>query len=375
VSTAVAAATGAAALTPAIPWSFFNSCPVGHYCPAATPVAIRCPQGTYRNSTGAAQASDCLPCPPSFLCDVSLSPVTMFPCPAASYCPGSTSSGLPCPKGSYCPELSASPVPCPKGYFCNALATAPTVCPPGSYCPFGDPQAPLPCPPGTRARVNCTKGTLVEDCCDLCYSGTYSATNTSWSCQTCPAGFVCLKGTNTDTPTNTTTDGGYECPPGNYCPPGSFEPRSCPAGTFNALSRQTSLEACIPCPLKSYQDSVGQTSCISCGATSTTLNPGSTTCLCLGNNRSYQKSYKTCLCNSGFEFIDQNFQVQTGDSSMPCQPRILPLCSDTQVYDATGNCVLPTNCTGACRGGRGSIILNLGVCQASETTKLLVRLF
>nr|XP_044633067.1 signal peptide, CUB and EGF-like domain-containing protein 1 [Equus asinus] len=38
-------------------------CPVGHYCPAGTHNPRPCPSGTFRNSSQAGAAGECLPCP------------------------------------------------------------------------------------------------------------------------------------------------------------------------------------------------------------------------------------------------------------------------------------------------------------------------
>lgn len=39
-------------------------CPAGNYCPNGTSVPKPCPSGTFRNTTGASDVSDCLACSP-----------------------------------------------------------------------------------------------------------------------------------------------------------------------------------------------------------------------------------------------------------------------------------------------------------------------
>lgn len=44
-------------------WSHSQPCPAGYYCPAGTHSPRPCPTGTFRNSSQAGAAGDCLPCP------------------------------------------------------------------------------------------------------------------------------------------------------------------------------------------------------------------------------------------------------------------------------------------------------------------------
>ena len=48
-----------------------TACPEGHYCPAMTERAdeFPCPKGTFYNSTGARNVSDCLPCTLGSYCE------------------------------------------------------------------------------------------------------------------------------------------------------------------------------------------------------------------------------------------------------------------------------------------------------------------
>ncbi len=41
---------------------------------------------------------------------------------------------------------------------------------------------------------------------------------------------------------------GVDCPTGRYCLAGTVSPEPCPIGTYNKLSAQTSLAACLSCP-------------------------------------------------------------------------------------------------------------------------------
>nr|XP_019605139.1 PREDICTED: uncharacterized protein LOC109457001 isoform X1 [Rhinolophus sinicus] len=48
---------------PGTEWYHSQPCPVGHYCPAGTHSPRPCPTGTFRNSSQAGAAGECLPCP------------------------------------------------------------------------------------------------------------------------------------------------------------------------------------------------------------------------------------------------------------------------------------------------------------------------
>ena len=62
---------------------FLDNCPAGYYCLQDTTVPIACPAGTFRDTTGAVQLSDCVACP------------------AGMYCPAATSQPSQCPYGYY----------------------------------------------------------------------------------------------------------------------------------------------------------------------------------------------------------------------------------------------------------------------------------
>ena len=66
-----------------------SPCPVGYYCPEATWEPITCPPGTYRDSTGAGNITDC------------------FLCPAGYYCPDTngTLAGIICDVGKYLQDV------------------------------------------------------------------------------------------------------------------------------------------------------------------------------------------------------------------------------------------------------------------------------
>lgn len=113
----------------------------------------------------------------------------------------------PCPVGTYQSDANKTSLrdclPCPPGFFCYREATiVPIECSAGYYCPF---QA-----------VNSTQ--------HPCASGTWSnqtGLTAQSQCNTCPAGYFCLTGSNS--------------------------PSTCPPGTFNPSQRSTTSSACRPC--------------------------------------------------------------------------------------------------------------------------------
>ena len=92
---------------------------------------------------------------------------------------------------------------CPPGYFCESGTTHPENCPVGTF--------------STKGGIANASG------CQPCQAGRYCSSSGpvgSKEPPKCSAGYVCLRGSNTSTP----TDGivGYKCPPGFYCTEGKI---------------------------------------------------------------------------------------------------------------------------------------------------------
>lgn len=211
------------------PTSACRPCTPGFFCPGI-PFGDRpdlkvnlnrrvaCPTGTYLNTSGASNVSDCLDCPMGFYQDW----VGQTAC-------------IGCPVGRFVTFAGASSVhdceACPCGHYCPGVGLLATPCTPGSYTRntgMVEEDSCTPCPPGTA----CPPST----CDPLCYQ----CPPGRWSNETgvSAAGANC---TFHDVPCNL-------CLLGFFCPLGSVVPTACPAGTW--AGNGTPAEAdCADCPV------------------------------------------------------------------------------------------------------------------------------
>jgi sugar lactone lactonase YvrE len=178
---------------------YFQSCPLGYYCPGLNSTATWCPSGLY--------------CPPQYL----FSNETVN-CTAKYYCPAGTSTPIICPTGSYCPYMSGAPITCPASYYCPYPANITIPCPPGSYCP-----------PATSTPI-------------ICPSGSYCP-YMSGAPITCPSSYYCTPPASTFTP----------CPSGSYCPLSAAAPVLCPLGFYCPYLSS----APTPCPPSTFCVTLG----------------------------------------------------------------------------------------------------------------------
>jgi hypothetical protein len=131
-------------------------CPKGSYCPylrSAASSPVRCPSGSFCNSTGMAAP---IPCPAghynpnpgadnSASCRKCFSRTSCFPygqpaqrpCPSGTYCPSPGDEPKPCPAGSYNSAVGGTTVddckPCTLGHFCPQRSTQPQPCDTGKF--------------------------------------------------------------------------------------------------------------------------------------------------------------------------------------------------------------------------------------------------
>ena len=257
-------------------------CPAAAFCPLGSASPTWCSPGTFSNTTGNTQPSDCFACTPGFTCPDVGTVIPTLLCDAGYYCPGHDAHAtLNCTLGSFCPEGSFAPTPCaagsfqqlpgqascdvcPPSYYCPPNGTVvPLACPPGYYCEAGTRLATqTPCPPGTFGNVSMLGA--VSDCA-VCSPGSFCGSpGLTAPTGACDAGFYCLGGSNVSAPVDTFLGGyvcsvgatGYDpsvpsigdaCPLGHYCPLGSSAPTPCGPGTFNNATRATNASACLAC--------------------------------------------------------------------------------------------------------------------------------
>lgn len=250
-------------------------CPAGFYCPEGTGVdKLSCPPGTYGHDVGLSNEQNCTQCDAGQYCDSLNATAPSGPCRAGYFCTvgsdtptpedGFTGTAGACPEGFYCEIGSTVPTPCPEGTFSNVThleaESECTLCLEGRYCeaknltePSGDCAAGFYCTRGAKVDTPqgndgtggpcfeghyCPVGTAVPIACN---AGTYNPLEQQSECFKCPAGYYC--------PANTTIFQ-LVCPQGFYCPNGTKHPYEfpCPKGTYNALTQQTSVDDCVPCP-------------------------------------------------------------------------------------------------------------------------------
>ena len=166
-----------------------NICPGGSYCPAGSLDPSPCPLGTFLNSTGASDSSNCTDCPPGMYCGTLGAAYPTGSCSAGYYCPGAVQTAQPinyiCPLGYYCPAGTQQPHKCAKGYYSFVTgSTSCTACPIGYYCSANN--AATPCDPG----YYCPGGDVEVPCPSGTYSTAYGATSSS-TCIACTAGYAC----------------------------------------------------------------------------------------------------------------------------------------------------------------------------------------
>ncbi|KAF3847745.1 hypothetical protein F7725_020773 [Dissostichus mawsoni] len=249
-----------------------DRCPEGHYCPQGSSAPVPCPIGRYSNTTRNRYLSDCLTCPPGFLCVTRGLSFPSHICPAGYYCPGKVNSSqqaaIPCSPGNMCPPGSGRQVPClpgtyqdlpgqaecfqcPAGFYCAGSVDSgtvhvsgthsPTLCPKGHYCPPGTQSGvAFPCPAGAFSRQ---MGLSNKSGCALCPPGRYCSSS----------GLAAPTGPE-EGPT------GGHCSPGSYCPQGTSLMVPCPASTFSTVDGAVSIEVCQPCLPGHYCAEVGLSS-------------------------------------------------------------------------------------------------------------------
>ena len=106
-------------------------CPAGYYCEEGSAEPTACPSGTYSNTTGLRNVTDCTSCNPGECC-----PPYITSKPICSYL-----LTICYDAGYYC-QATALLEPsglCSEGFYCGSgsVSASQNVCPVGRYCPIG----------------------------------------------------------------------------------------------------------------------------------------------------------------------------------------------------------------------------------------------
>ncbi|KYO38996.1 hypothetical protein Y1Q_0022586 [Alligator mississippiensis] len=245
-----------------------RACPGGYSCDPHSGLQTSCSPGQYSPEG----EQKCRECPQGYICPEGHNrqhcPAGQEPNPSHVRCvacaPGSfsTEGAVRCQP---CPAGTGLCLKCPAGYFCPAGATYPRPCQPGTYNPLPGQDEATDCRPCPAGRA-CTQAALTQpdsECmvghvCPLGSSSPHAPSNacppgtfTNYlhlfdksQCETCPARFICTRGT-----------GGKQkppapCPVGHYCPPGTKYPTQykCASGTWSNRTGLASEGECLPCP-------------------------------------------------------------------------------------------------------------------------------
>lgn len=255
-------------------------CPKGFYCPTGVLNPEPCRPGTFGNTTGLRDSTECTQCSPGKFCDGyaltqprglcdpgyfclfgsnTSAPRNFYSgvglpnadeCPIGHYCPLGTSTPVPCPAGYYGPITRATSfrdcLGCPPGYFCDSLGQANVTgsCAPGYYCiGFATTKKQNASEPGFYSPSG--SSTMLP-----CLPGTYNNLFHQEGCTPCPAGYYCND-------TAMTTYVNNLCPAGSYCPEGSRDFQECSAGTYSAIPGISKQTQCVDCPPGKYCESPG----------------------------------------------------------------------------------------------------------------------
>ncbi|CAB1443712.1 unnamed protein product [Pleuronectes platessa] len=229
-----------------------GGCPDGHYCPLGTgyPYTYPCQAGRYRNNTLGHSGEACVSCPSRYYCGRS-----------------GTQTPLVCPQGFYCPEVTSAPESCPEGTYSSRHALSDrsecSPCGGGQYCtgvglkePSGSCQERFYCREGAKSAEVCVQQEVTVLQLPSAPSPVPPAPSAI-----APASADLRSVSAVHQGLNNTSPSG-PCFPGFYCTGGSASPVQNEAET-GYFTSEGAFRA-QPCPLGTFQMHRGARSCVEC---------------------------------------------------------------------------------------------------------------
>ncbi|CDI80610.1 hypothetical protein, conserved [Eimeria acervulina] len=240
--------------------------------------------------------------------------------------------GIPCPPGHYCPAGAKGPQACPAGSVRQATLgrweSDCSICPKGFYCPALA-LVPEPCPVSEAYGLHttrCHKQASFLSGCLLC--------------------------------------GGPQSHANAY--------RELGALPVAANHNYAQLELCVQAPTQASLD-LGARHLVLQGHTDFKL-PHQVLRLAIharGTNRAFQQADRSCVCLSGFHYIQGKEDLSDQDGVEPCQQTIYDECTEDAVRDSTGACSSSKDiCSSQCGPAGGSFSSISGLCSCAGEKSL-----
>ncbi|KAL8430920.1 hypothetical protein Efla_007368 [Eimeria flavescens] len=291
-----------------------------------------CPTASYSSLHASTSKKDCNRCQAGYYETANVD-IPCGQCPRGSFCVGSDppiaalsiNAGLKkaCPENSDTVEGVVNDHPfkcvCLPGYAADSIDedTGTFVCQavePGSFKDTQSNSGPVACPLGGKSE---SRGADSLDLC-ICSPGEYRDSLTLM-CTACPKGSYCT-GSRRDEDTGLRVEvPAVECP-ANMTTAGlgavSSDDCVCVAGFYRVFSGAAEDTAtCMPCPINTYKEDIGNAACRACAVNSGTDEYGAT-------------SASQCLCNGGYYYSDRLKQCTAcRHSYMYCPGGSIP-CTD-----------------------------------------------
>ena len=287
-----------------------------------------CPQGTFKDSSG---AGECKQCPENSNSSRGSTGISECICHS-----GYTRNGDECQQcviGEYVDPSTGLCIACGScdlgQYLHDCKVNRPgscRSCPAGTFSPFSNLTACLSCPPNSNSpeasvsgsECQCMAGYTLDSLgeCVPCQLGMYKDSIGSQVCESCPshsttqsvgsdarADCLCVQGF--------TGENGSQC---SACETGQYKAAlgssacdNCPKGTFSSQGSAASVSSCQDCAAGKYSSTPGAAACEACEAGKYSTSPGSYTASdcssCDAGSYSYLAASVCTLCSPGSDTL------------------------------------------------------------------------